>query len=232
MLLWYTLYMFNVNTLPDITIADGSMGEFSIKKLNWRWYLYKGNNQLMCLSTKTLREYKEQYAFYDLAYGKVLTSGWGFGLAPLWLASKPEVESVDVVEYNPEVVELFLQNNKIPDNVSVIYGDIKTYKPEQKYDCLFLDHFPDYDLTPVFDEVSRIASNIKHDTLWIWSLEERYLMDELGFTANDLRVTPKSFDGVEFYPKWKDYIAKYSPTIPVLDAETVELYIKTYNNRI
>lgn len=224
--------MFDVNTLPDVTIADGSMGEFSIRKISWVWYLYKGDKQLMCLSTKTLREYKEQYAFYDLAYGKVLMSGWGFGLAPLWLASKPGVESVTVVEYNPEVIELFLQNNKIPDNVSVVYDDIKTYKPEQEYDCLFLDHFPDHDLKPVFDEVSQIATNVKYKTLWLWSLEARYLLDEIGFTFADLYVAPKSFDGIDFYSKWKNYIAKYSPTIPALDAETVELYIKTYFNRL
>lgn len=224
--------MFDVNTLPDVTIVDGSIGEFSIKKISWVWYLHKGDNQLMCLSTKTLREYKEQYALYDLAYGKVLMSGWGFGLAPLWLASKPGVESVTVVEYNPEIVELFLQNNKIPDNILVVYDDIKTHKPEQEYDCLFLDHFPDHNPAPVFDEVSQIAANIKHKTLWLWSLEIRYLLDEIGFAFADLYVAPKSFDGIDFYSKWKNYIARYSSTIPALDAETVELYVKTYFNRL
>lgn len=223
--------MFDSNTLPDVTIADGSMGEFSIKKKDWRWFLYRGDTQLMCLSTKTLREYKEQYAFYDLAYGDVFMSGFGFGLAPLWLISKPEVNSVTILEYNPEVVELFLLNNKLPDNVTVVYGDIHTYKPDRGFDCLFLDHFLDGDLSPVFNEVDKICQNIPHKTLWFWSLELRYVLDECGFTLTDLYEIPKSFNDTDLYSKWSSYIAKYPFTIPKLDKDTVETYIKTYFNR-
>lgn len=230
--------MFDKSTLPDVKVVPAELDEFKITENVNRGHSYltltKNNKQLMALSTKTLREYKEQYSSYDLAYGDVFMSGWGFGLAPCWIANKPQVRSVTVIEKYPEVIEIFKRNNEIPENVKIIYDDVKTYKTEDKYDCVFLDHLPDHDLSPVFDEIGTIAKNIpNHDVMWVWSLELRYVMDVIGFTNRDLYGAPRSMDNINFESGWSDYVKRYSaPKIPILDQEKLSIYIKTYFNRL
>lgn len=235
--------MFDPSTLPDVKVVEESLDGFVVSKNGHHQILSKEiegpdgekeMKQLMCLSLKTLREYKEQYSSYDLAYGDVLMSGWGFGLAPCWIAGKPGVRSVTVIELNTQVVEIFKRNNTIPNNVKILYDDIKTYKTQDKYDCMFLDHFPDHDRSPVFNEVAQIVKNIpNHDVLWFWSLEQRYIMDAIGFANRDLWVAPKSMNDVDFESNWNSYIEKYSAKkIPKLNQEKLELYIKTYFNRL
>lgn len=230
--------MFDKSTLPDVKVVPEELGEFKIIENVNKGYSYftlmKSDKQLMVLSTKTLREYKEQYSSYDLAYGDVLMSGWGFGLAPCWISKKSQVRSVTVIEKYPEVIEIFKRNNEIPENVKIIYDDVKTYKTEDKYDCVFLDHLPDHDLSPVFDEIGTIAKNIpNHNVMWIWSLELRYMMDVIGFTNHDLYGAPKSMDNIDLESGWSEYVKRYSaPKIPILDQEKLSVYIKTYFNRL
>ena len=230
--------MFDKSTLPDVKVVPAELNEFKITENVNRGHSYltltKDNKQLMALSTKTLREYKEQYSSYDLAYGDVLMSGWGFGLAPCWIANKPQVSTVTVIERYPQIVNIFKRSNQIPKNVHIIYDDVKTYKTSNKYDCVFLDHFPDHDISPVFDEVGSITRNIpNHDVMWVWSLELRYMIDVIGFTNRDLYGAPRSMDNIDFESGWSDYVKKYfAPKIPILDQEKLSIYIKTYFNRL
>ena len=61
----------------------------------------------------TNHEIKEMYSSYDLGYGKILISGLGFGILPLWLANKPGVDTIHIVEISQDVVDMFLEKNLI-----------------------------------------------------------------------------------------------------------------------
>jgi hypothetical protein len=226
--------MFDKNTIPQITVTPAKNGDFSITQKGNTFYLHKNEAQLMQLNTKTLREYKEQYACYDLAYGDVLITGLGFGMLATWLASKPEVTSVTVIEYSQEVVDLFTSSNPVTDKICIELGDAKTYATNDKFDCLFLDHFPDHSSEPIYEEVLGISKNIpNHNVLWFWSLEKWYLENYYGLSFGIFYINPPDLSSTNLYDNWQRFKSDISVlTIPTLDPGKVKEYIYSYVNYI
>jgi hypothetical protein len=224
--------MFDKDTIPQITVTPASVGDFSITKYGNTFHLFKNNTQLMQLNTKTLREYKEQYACYDLAYGDVLITGLGFGMLANWLASKPEVTSVKVIEFSQEVIDLFASSNPIADKIIIELGDAKTYVTNDKFDCIFLDHFPDHSNKPVYEEVLAISKNIpNHSVLWFWSLEKWYLQDCYGFNYTMFLINPPDLEPLNLYEQWQRFRSDVSVlTIPILNPVKVKEYVYTFIN--
>jgi hypothetical protein len=226
--------MFDKKSIPEVTITPEKIGDFSITKEGNVFYLRKDKAQLMQLNVKSMREYKEQYACYDLAYGDVLITGLGFGMLATWLASKPEVTSVRVIEFYQEVVDLFASSNQISDKVTIEFGDAKNYVTNSKFDCVFLDHFPDHSSESIYDEVMSISKNIpNHSTLWFWSLEKWYLENYYNFDYSVFTIAPPDLESVNLYEQWQRFSLDISvPTIPVLDRLKLKEYLYTYTNYI
>lgn len=225
--------MFDINTIPKVTVTPAKNGEFSITQKGNLFRLLKNDAQLMQLNIKSLREYKEQYACYDLAYGDVLITGLGFGMLATWLAAKPEVKSVKVIEFSQEVIDLFTSSNPATDKITIELGDAKTYTTNDKFDCIFLDHFPDHSDEPIYEEVLSISKNIPHDVLWFWSLEKWYLENYYGFDYFVFLTNPPDLEPLDLYEHWQRFRLDVSMlTIPKLDAAKVKEYIYTYINYI
>jgi hypothetical protein len=226
--------MFDKKSIPEVTITPAKVGDFSITKEGNTFYLHKNRAQLMQLNVKSMREYKEQYACYDLAYGDVLITGLGFGMLATWLASKPEVTSVKVIEFYQEVIDLFTESNLVPDKVTIELGDAKNYKTNDKFDCVFLDHFPDHSDEPIYEEVLEISKNIpNHNVLWFWSLERWYLENYYGFNFKIFLSNPPDLESLNLYEQWQRFRSDVSVlTIPMLDAKKVKEYIYTFINYI
>jgi hypothetical protein len=226
--------MFDKNTIPQITVTPAKIGDFSITQEGNAFRLFKKEAQLMHLNIKSLREYKEQYACYDLAYGNILITGLGFGMLATWLASKPEVTSVKVIEFSQEVIDLFTSANPVPEKVTIELGDAKTYATNDKFDCVFLDHFPDQSNEPIYEEVLSILKNIpNHNVLWFWSLEKWYLENYYGFHYSVFLLNPPDLEPLDLYKQWQRFRSDVSVfTIPKLDAVKVKEYIYTYINYI
>jgi hypothetical protein len=226
--------MFDKKSIPEITITPAKIGDFSITKEGNSYFLHKNQAQLMHLKVKSLREYKEQYACYDLAYGDVLITGLGFGMIATWLAAKPEVTSVKVIEFSQEVIDLFTSSNPVPEKITIELGDAKTYTTNDKFDCIFLDHFPDNSNKPIYEEVLTISKNIpNHDVLWFWSLEKWYLENYYGFTFYVFLTNPPDLEPLDLYEQWQRFRSDISVlTIPTLDTAKVKEYIYTYVNYI
>ena len=221
--------MFDYNTVPRFSIKPATIGEFSLSFEENTYRLCKGDDQLMVLYKPNYRELKEQYAMYDLAYGDVILTGFGLGILPLWVASKPEVTSVTVLELSKEVVDLFLLNNTMPKNITIIYADAKTYTTDKQYDCLFMDHFPDHKQFPVYKEVAKIANNIPHKVLWFYGLESHYVRNYYGFKAVQLVINFPSLDNYDLTLEWKNYAKAFSlDTFPKLDDETLKYYLRCF----
>lgn len=225
--------MFDKNTIPKVTVTPAKNGEFRITQEGNLFRLFKNDAQLMQLNIKSLREYKEQYACYDLAYGDVLITGLGFGMLATWLAAKPEVTSVKVIEFSQEVIDLFTSSNPVADKITIELGDAKTYTTNDKFDCIFLDHFPDHSNQSIYEEVLSISKNIPHDVLWFWSLEEWYLENYYGFDYFVFLTNPPDLEPLDLYEQWQRFRSDISVlTIPKLDATKVKEYIYAYTNYI
>lgn len=226
--------MFDKNTIPEVTVTPAKIGDFSITKEGNEFFLRKNEAQLMQLNVKSLREYKEQYACYDLAYGDVLITGLGFGMLATWLASKPEVTSIKVIEFHQEVIDLFISTNTVDDKITIELGDAKNYTTNDKFDCVFLDHFPDHSSEPIYQEVLTISKNIpNHNVLWFWSLEKWYLQDYCGFSFLLFLSSPPDLEPLNLYEQWQRFRSDVSVlSIPMLDAAKLKEYLYTYINYI
>ena len=85
------------------------------------------------------------------AHGKVITFGLGLGYYTYMVAEKEEVESITVVERNPEVISIFKEFilPKFPhkEKVRVIEADAYAYMekemPKENYDLAFVDIWRD-----------------------------------------------------------------------------------------
>ena len=224
---------FKHNLLPDIVIKEGTSNNVSIVDDNGTWRLYGDGVQFMQLVTKSNREIKELYSSFDLAYGDVLITGLGFGIIALWVANKPEVKSVTVIENSQDVIDLFLANNKLPNNVKIILDDADTYTTDKHYDCLLLDHFKDGQVRKfTYARVQNVAKNIPHDLFWFWSIEQRYACRVCDFTLEELYITPVDFGDYDFSRKWKTWVDVLEiPTVPLVAPNKIQEYVELFTNR-
>lgn len=83
-------------------------------------------------------EIAEAQRAYDLANGNVLVTGLGIGMVAAWLASKINVERVDVVENSPDVIALVAPYLPSP-KIHVIYADAFSYIPTRTYNFAWHD---------------------------------------------------------------------------------------------
>jgi hypothetical protein len=219
--------------LPDFVIKEGKSNDVSIINDNGVWRLGDADFQYMQLITKSNREIKELYSSFDLAYGDVLITGLGFGILALWVANKPEVKSVTVVEYSQDVIDLFLANNQLPDKVKIILGDADNYVTNRHYNCLLLDHFKDSDPKAfTYKRIQKVAKNIPHDLFWFWSLEQHYLIRIYDISPRKLYVNPIDLSGYDFGSKWQAWKEILEiPTIPDITSAKLREYIELYTNR-
>lgn len=195
--------MFDISSIPKITIRDGILNDTQIVKDSHFYQLLINNEQWMKVNTKGDLELREFYSSYDLAYGNVLLSGFGFGILPLWISTKPNVNKVTVVEFNKNVVDLFLRFNNLDHKINIEIYDIHNFKSQDKYDWLILDHY-EGNKKPTKEELSLLTKNLEFQNLWFWSLE--YLLTECT--------------------SWQEFREKYSFKIPDLPKEQVLRYME------
>lgn len=200
------------------------------------FYLLNKGILWMGLNRNTNKQIKEFYSQYDLAYGDVLLTGFGFGILASWLASKPEVTSVTVVEISQDIVDVFLMNNIISNKIKIIIADASEYKTDQHFDCVFLDHYEIQHEAWILKDMKQVSKNIpNHDVFWAWSIENRLCWPGDTPTREDM-LHGKILDttAVDFYPlynKFKNQIVDI-PTLPDLDSKTINEYVYTYFDKI
>ena len=91
-------------------------------------------------------EIKSMQTGIDKGHGKCLTMGLGIGVLPyLWLL-KDEVESVTIIEFNKDIINLFdtyiRPQFKIPKKLKIIHGDAFDYYREDflnQFDYIYID---------------------------------------------------------------------------------------------
>jgi len=221
----------NEDKFPNVTIKEISKNNVRIIKDGDFWRLY-GDVQFMQLNTKSNVEIKELYSSYDLAYGDVLVTGLGFGLLASWLVDKPEVKSITIIEQSQDVIDLFFENNSLPDDVKIIVADANTYTTNVHYDCLLLDHYKDGAKEKVnYQTLQKIAVNIPHDLLWFWNIEFLYLKDFHQISNKELHTYPLDLSSINLSEKWQEWLDFLSvPTIPTPTPDKLQEYTELYFN--
>jgi hypothetical protein len=230
--------VFDLRTVPQVVIKEITYKDVDIvKDLNRpnTYRLFNKGLQWNLLDRYTNKQIKEMYSSYDMAYGDVIISGFGFGILACWLASKPEVTSVTVLEVSQDVYDVFLMNNELPDKVSVIITDASEYKTDKHFDCLFLDHYEKNEFDWVVRDIKKIINNLpNHDVFWFWSLEERYADVMFGISQGELFTTMLWDCYIDFYIKYDEFKNNFLnvKTLPNLSKDRLNEYIYTYSDRL
>jgi len=230
--------LFDLNTVPKITVKAMSYNEIDIirdlRMPKTHRLFYKGVRQ-MVHDQFTNRQIKEFYSQYDMGYGDILITGFGFGILANWLASKPEVKSVTVIELEKDIYDIFLMNNTLHEKVNVIIADASTYKTDKHYDCLFLDHYESNINEWVFRDMRRIVKNIpNHDLFWAWSLEFKIAEVAYSLDAHNLYNAYLHDNYVDFYEKYDYFKGTICGihTLPDLSQEKINEYVYTYYDKL
>ncbi len=226
--------MYNIDSVPNFVIKEGSFGNVKIAKYTDGFGLYNNNKQWMCyLNNDSV--IKQQYSSYDLAYGDVIISGLGFGILALWICSKPEVNSVTVIEFSSDVIKLFKDSNSVPDKLNIVNADIRNYNTDIEYDVMLLDHheLENFDFR-LFD-IEEISNKIKHKYMWSWSLEEIYIFK---MYANEDHKIQKSLwsdlvnkSDKDFSLLWNNFVDNFFPEEEMLkniSNQKINEYVHTY----
>jgi hypothetical protein len=224
---------FNPDTLPKVNIYPHSNnGEgVEIIEVSQKHILFNNGIRWMIHHKENYREEKEMYSSYDLGYGDILISGLGFGILALWLANKPGVKSVTVIEINKEIIDLFIKNNKIPDNLTIINDNMITYETNKKYDCLFLDHYEMQHKDWILNDAKKISKRIQHDVFWIWSLEPLYMNKMYPDVIKEMDNDKDMWQNKDYYDKWLDFVKFYfyhEKSLYKISKDQLNLYIKTF----
>ena len=192
--------------------------------------LYNKGIRWMTLDLETNKQIKEFYSQYDMAYGNVILTGFGFGILTSWLASKSEVESITVIEISEDVVQAFLKNNKISDKVKIVIEDASKYKDTNNYDCLFLDHYETQNDFWFIRDIKRLANNIpNHNIFWAWSMEEKMLKNFYKYKDFDIKEVLKQDEifTKELYFNFKNNVLGIK-TMPDLSPKQIKTYFRAY----
>lgn len=114
------------------------------------------NGRLMMSSTDM--EFITNLPFLDHARGDVLIGGLGLGLIIHELKTMKEVDSITVIENNPDVIALVQPT--IPSDVTVIRGDVFTFSTNRRFDTTYMDIWEN--MTKAEDpEVERLVKRYK-----------------------------------------------------------------------
>lgn len=235
--------MFNIDTVPKIVIEEITYKDIDIALVTkghsggpHKYHLYNKGSRWMLLDKYTNKEIKEFYSMYDMAYGDVFLTGFGFGILASWIATKPEVTSVTVLEISQDVVDVFLINNTMPEKVNIIIGDASTYTTDKHYDCLFLDHYEHHYPKWIFRDMEQVSKNIpNHELFWSWSIEIRSL-EAVSDLSEDVLIGQQmlSYGFLDFYPLYDAFRKEVIniPTLPELDKFKFNEYAYTYFDKL
>ena len=214
-------------------IVPGSYGDLDISYSNEEELYYMHYKGILWMSTDKdfMDSRNTSYSQYDLAYGKVLLTGLGFGILAKALSEKPEVTSVTVVELNQEVIDAFLLHNTLNSKVTIVLGDASTFSSDIKYDCLLPDHYETQGFDWRIRDMNNLAKRVKHDLYWPWSIEGLFLLYKI-YPHLDYKSLDQSTKLLEVSKRWKIFIGEYFPNIPSLvdiSDEKLLTYIEKYD---
>lgn len=135
--------------------------------------------------SNTPMEQRTCLPFLAHAHGHVLVGGLGLGMILLAVQDSKLVKSITVVEKSKEVIDMIAHQLPLNDKVKIIEDDIFTYKPDRKFNTIWIDIWnyidPDIyhdEMMPLMKRYRRfLVPKIEDEFRWIdcWAkLNARY----------------------------------------------------------
>lgn len=117
------------------------------------------------------KEALELYSHYDLSYGDVITTGLGFAVREQWIAGKPEVKKITVIEKNKDLIDYHKRYSNLNNKIELIHADANKYVGQ--CDVLLLDHYEGsvHEFYKQSININNILNNISCNIFWAWQLE-------------------------------------------------------------
>lgn len=133
--------------------------------------------------SNTPMEFYTNYDFISTARGDILVGGLGLGLLELSIQDRPEVNSITVVEYYPEIIEMILSQLNFRSSVSVINEDILHFSTKKKFDIAYFDIWNDvsmHNYSGMRDLRMKFSGSLKDSSSWLgcWREEECKMLYE------------------------------------------------------
>ena len=200
------------------------------------WLLYVDGIQWMSFDPEHDQAFNV-YSHYYLAYGHVICTGLGFGIREQWIASKPEVTKVTVLEKFKEVIDYHKDiGTKWSDKIEIINCDANDYKGN--CDFLSIDHYEFDDALNIISSIKKISNNITCECTWFWMLENwirlGYIEDNPPYYSTDkpkkTSYGGKENDILENYIKIKKYF--WLDKLPSLSEVELMKFINMYYRRL
>lgn len=227
--------MFDVKTLPNLILSQYNGNKITIKQHPSEGYFLYENDKIRRQWDHLGYAAHELYSAYDLSYGKILLSGIGLGGLAMWISSKSEVSSITLLEKDQELIDVFLLNNKLPKNIEIINADIDSYKTEDFFDFLILNHFERESNEQILSSVYRIIDNIpNHVNIWFWPIERVFCESSFEFDIDYMGLLTKKSDKISYWFDFEDSWNNFTKNnisnlkIPTLTKEKINEYIYTF----
>lgn len=137
-------------------------GYFGLWHDNEFWMGYNTYNRWQCV---------EFLMEYNLAHGRVITTGMGFGIIQTILLNNSKVTELVVYERSQDVIDLFKliaeKNNFDISAMKFVCKDADEMSGEDA-DCIFFDHWERYEPEKLYERVRIIANNNNGKLAWFW----------------------------------------------------------------
>jgi len=101
------------------------------------------NGEVMMSETPMERRTNSDFVCH--AHGDVLIGGLGLGMIVLAIQDDPDVFSITVIEKSKDVLAAVRPQLPLNSKVEIVEGDVFTYKPVRRFDCVYMDiwFYPD-----------------------------------------------------------------------------------------
>jgi hypothetical protein len=199
-----------LSNIPNI--VPGTYGRIEITHSVEKdcYFLHHDGIRWMMATTDLRDVLHNMHSQYDIAYGKVLVTGLGFGILLKALEEKDNVTSITVIEKEQDVVDAFMSHNSIGDKVKIVVADAITYSTEEEYDCLIPDHYELQSVEWKIADMKNIYKRIKNKSFWPWSLEDVFM--RVCYPAKDYgsRLDESLENNLDnIYEKWQNFINEH-----------------------
>jgi len=144
------------------------------------------------------------------AHGNVLTFGLGIGYFPYNCILKEEVESVTIIEKNPDIIKLFkekiLPQFNTAKNINIVEGDLFDYYNNEflkNFDYIFVDVWKnETDGLSIYEQMMKKDINTKNIDYWIedsilYTLQQFVFLYLKSLMEDKLNEHIKSFEDDE-----------------------------------
>ena len=223
-------FLEKLNYVQPVIKPYNKNGVVVYKDKDSRWHLIVDGAQMM-LYTVGHEQALHFYSHYKLALGNVICTGLGFGVREQWLATKPEVNKITVLEKNKSVIDYHKDiGTQWSDKIEIINCNANEYKGT--CDFLSIDHYEKEDTKSIIESIKNTEKNIVSYYMWFWLLE-RWL--DNGYIENNkkdfMNYQPWEKNNLkQSYNKLKTFLDLKS--LPDLSIKQLKEFVNVYWNSI